>query len=125
MSYQLSLMYDYALCLALAGMKPIVLQLVCCYEFVKESNVVFAEESEVLDEILQVGYSFNTHAERIAGVDFRIYTACFENIWVNHTATEDLDPSGAFAHSATFASANAATYVHLCTWLCEWEITGT
>ena len=94
-------------------------------ELRQETYVVFGEHTEVLDLIFQVGDTFYAHAERESGVARGIYAARFKHIGIDHSASEDFHPSGVFAECASFAAAEITTYVHLRTWLCEWEIAGT
>lgn len=42
----------------------------CRVKFVEETDVVFAEHTEVLDTIFEVGDSFDTHTEGVAGIFF-------------------------------------------------------
>ena len=94
-------------------------------ELRQETYVVFGEHTEVLDLIFQVGDTFYAHAERESGVARGIYAARFKHIGIDHSASEDFHPSGVFAECASFAAAEITAYVHLRTWLCEWEIAGT
>lgn len=97
----------------------------CCHKLIKKSYVVFAEKSKVFDEIFQVGYTLYAHSECIAGIDIRIYATSLENIRVDHAATKNLNPTCAFTHCASFATAYATANIHLGAWLCEGEIAWT
>ena len=48
-----------------------------------------------------------------------------QHVGMNGTASQDLDPAGAFAETASFASAFEAGYVHLSAGLCKREMMGT
>lgn len=94
-------------------------------ELAEETHIIFREHAQVLDLVLEIGDALDTHTESITGINVGIYAASFENIRINHTATENLDPSRTLAEGASLAPAYVATYIHLGRGFGEWEIRGT
>ena len=86
--------------------------LVCRHKVFEEAGVVFGEEAEVFYLILQVRNALYAHTEGITFVLLAINAVCFEHIGVYHSATEDFNPSCAFAEGATFTAADVAAAVH-------------
>ena len=95
---------------------------VCALEQFEEPYVVFAEETEVLDLVLEVGDTLDTHTECISRVLLAVDAAELEHVGVYHAATEDLDPSCVLAEGATLAATDVTADVHLGAWLGEWEV---
>ena len=93
------------------------------FELPEEAGVVFGEEAEVADTVLEVGDAFDTHAESVAGIDAGVDAAGLKVVRVDHTAAENLHPAGVFAEAASLAAADIAADVHLGTRLGEWEVT--
>ena len=91
-------------------------------KFFEEANIVLGEHTEVLDTVFQVGDAFDAHTESEARVYLAVDAASFEHIGVNHTATQNFHPTGAFAECAALAAAEVARDVHFSRWLGEWEI---
>lgn len=59
----------------------------------QESYVVFVEEAHVVDLVFEKGDPFKSYSECKSSVFFRIDSAHFEYVWVNHTTAEDFNPS--------------------------------
>lgn len=59
----------------------------------QESYVVFVEEAHVVDLVFEKGDPFKSYSERKSSVFFRIDSAHFEYVWVNHTTAKDFNPS--------------------------------
>ena len=94
-------------------------------ELPEETHVIFGEHAQVLDLVLEIGDALDTHTESITGINIGIDAASFENIRIDHTATEDLDPSGTLAEGASLAAAYVTAYIHLGRRFGEGEIRGT
>ena len=95
--------------------------LISALELSEEARVVFGEQPEVVDPILEVCDALHAHAERIARVNVGIYATCGEVVRVHHSASENLYPSSVLAEVAALASADGTRDVHLRAWLGEWE----
>lgn len=93
-----------------------------CLEFRKELHIVFEIVSEVVHSPFEHRDAFKSHTEGVSAVLVRVYSACFQHIGINHTAAQNLQPTGAFAHIAALSVADVATYVHLGRRLCEGEV---
>ena len=91
-------------------------------EQLEEPYVVLAEETEILDLVLEVCDTLDTHTECISRVFLAVDTAELEHVRVYHTATEDLNPSSVLAEGATLTATDVTADVHLGTWLGEWEV---
>ena len=92
------------------------------FELFEETGVVFREEAEVVDAVLQVGDALNTHAESVAGINLGINAALVEYVGVDHATAKDLDPACVLAEATTLATADEARDVHLGAGLGEWEV---
>ena len=77
----------------------------CGLKLAEEADIVFGEHAEVLDLIFQVCDTLHTHSESKAGVLLRIYATGLKHVGIDHSATEDFNPSGVLAERATLASA--------------------
>lgn len=95
---------------------------VCSHELIEESYVVLGEQTEVFHLIFQVCDAFDTHTEGISLVNVRVDAVRFEDVGVNHSASEDLHPSGMLAESTAFAAADVAGNVHFCRRFGEGEV---
>ena len=65
----------------------------------------------IVDLVFQKRNSLKTHAESKACILVRVDAAHSQHVGMNRTASQDLDPAGAFAETASFASAFEAGYV--------------
>ena len=67
----------------------------CVYslELFQETNIVLVEEAHVVDLVFEKGDPFKSYPECKSSVFFRIDSAHFEYVWVNHTTAEDFNPS--------------------------------
>ena len=99
--------------------------LVSSLKFLQESSVVLREHSQVAHAILEIGDSLDTHTKGVSAIYLAVDAALLEDIGIDHTATEDLNPSGVLAESATLAAADMARDVHLGTRFGEGEIART
>ena len=77
----------------------------CGLKLTEETYIVLGEHAEVLDLILQVSYTLHAHTESESGVLLRIYATGLKHVGIDHSATEDFNPSGVLAERATLASA--------------------
>ena len=71
----------------------------------QEPHVIFAEQANVVDAVLEQGGPFDTHPKRKTGVFFGVDITVFKHFRVNHTATQYFEPAGTFTNGATFAVA--------------------
>ena len=94
-------------------------------ELFQETDVVFVQQSHVVNLIFQKCDTLQTYAESKAGVFFRIDTAHFKYMGMNHTAAEDLNPAAALAETAAASAAFEAGHIHLGAGLREGEVMGT
>ena len=88
----------------------------------QKSNIIFIQQPHIIDFVFQQCDTFETYAECEAGVFFGVNAAHFEDMWVYHSASEDFDPTGAFAETASFAAAFEAGNVYFGAWFGEWEV---
>ena len=59
----------------------------------QESYVVFVEEAHVVDLVFEKGDPFKSYSECKSSVFFRIDSAHLQHVWMNHTASKNLDPA--------------------------------
>lgn len=71
----------------------------------QEPHVIFAEQANVVDAVLEQGGPFDTHPKRKTGVFFGVDITVFKHFRVNHTATQYFEPAGTFTNGATLAMA--------------------
>jgi len=84
--------------------------------------IIFKKQSYIINLIFEHGYPFNSHPKSETGINLRINSTVIKNIGINHSTSQDLNPSGIFADTATFSPTNKAGDIHLCRGLCKWEI---
>ena len=60
--------------------------------------------------------------ECISGIHFGIDATGLKHVGIDHAASENLHPTGAFAERATLATTKIAAYIHFRRWLCKREI---
>lgn len=77
-------------------------------ELEKETAVIFREQAQILDLILQVGDTLYTHAEGEACIFLAVNAACLKHVGIHHTATEDFYPACTLAERASFAPTEVA-----------------
>ena len=75
--------------------------------------IIFEIKPKVINPVFQHGCPLYSHPEGIARIFFRIDAAGIKNIWINHTTSQQLEPSCTLAYVASFAAADVATYIHL------------
>ena len=91
----------------------------------QEPHVVLREQTQVFHSVFEVRDTLYAHTEGVAAVLLAVDTAGLKDVRIDHTATEDLHPSCAFAERAALAAADVTTDIHLRTRLREREITRT
>ena len=99
-------------CLIIFLFSRILLPSIGCHELLKESHIVLGEHSEILDLILQIGDTLDTHSESIALIDVGVYTVGLQHVGVDHTAPQDFYPSRVLAEGTAFTSADVAGNIH-------------
>lgn len=77
-------------------------------ELEKETAVVFREQAQVLDLILQVGDTLYTHAKGEACIFLAVNATCLKHVGIHHTATEDFHPACPLAERTSLAPAKVA-----------------
>ena len=86
--------------------------LVCALEQFEEPYVILTEETEVLDLVLEVCDTLDTHAECVTRILLAVDTAELEYVGVYHSATENLNPAGVLAERTALAAADVTADVH-------------
>ena len=97
----------------------------CSAELIDETDIIFIEKTHIIDFVLQECNAFKAYAKSKAAVFFRIEPAHFKDMRMYHAAAKDLNPSGAFAEAASFASAFEAGNVHFGRRFRRWEMMRT
>ena len=82
-------------------------------ELLQESQIIFTEETDIINAIFQQRRSLHSHAKGEAGIFCTVDTAMFQDMWMHHSATEYFQPSCLFANGTSFAIAEKATDIHL------------
>ena len=111
------------------GFKVFAYSCWCVYLFsrlklLQETNIVFREETQVFYLILEVGDALNTHTQCISAVYFAVDATRIQYIWVDHTATQNLYPTGVFTETTAFATTEVTRDIHLGAGLGEGEVWG-
>ena len=75
-------------------------------KLLQETKIVFVEQPDVIDAVLQHGDALDAHAEREAGVALGVVADGFEDRGVHHAAAADLEPARPLADRAAFALQN-------------------
>src|SRR6266446_1098316 len=91
-------------------------------ELFEEPDVVFEEQSNVVDVIHQSGHPIYAKSESETRELFGIDANLLEHIRVNHPASTELDPARALANAAPVPAAHVATEIHFGGGLGEREI---
>ena len=99
--------------------------LISRFKLTQEAGIVLGEHAQVLDLILQVGDTFDAHAEGVARVLGAVDAVELEDVGVNHAAAQDFYPTGTLAERTALAAADVARDVHLGARLGEGEVGGT
>ena len=94
-------------------------------ELFQEPDIVLVKKSHVVDLVLEQRNTLEAHTKGKSLVFIGIDTAHLENMGMNLTATEDLDPTLALAETATLAVALKAGYIHLSRRLRKGEVMGS
>ncbi len=94
-------------------------------ELFQEPDIVLVKKSHVVDLVLEQRNTLEAHTKGKSLVFIGIDTAHLENMGMNLTATEDLDPTLALAETATLAVAIKAGYIHLSRRLRKGEVMGS
>ena len=84
------------------------------FEFAEEADVVLEVVAEVLDLPFEHRDALDSHTESKTAIYLGINAGSAKDIGIDHTAAQNLEPSGALADVATFAVTDVAAYVHLC-----------
>ena len=74
-------------------------------ELVQEAHIVLEVEAQVLHTKFEHCDTLNSHTKRKARILLRVYTARFEDIGIDHSATHNLQPSGTLADGTSLATA--------------------
>lgn len=69
-------------------------------ELFEEAKIVLGELANITDVGEEHGESLDAHSPSITGVLFGVDVACFENVGMNHSCTENFEPAGVFANAA-------------------------
>ena len=75
------------------------------FELFYETHVVFIEKSDVVDSVTTHCRSLYTDTECRSAVFFGIDTAILEDLRMNHTCTQYLDPAFTLTYTATLTAA--------------------
>src|SRR6478735_6650289 len=70
-----------------------------------ESRIVLEQQPNVRNVVTKHQHALHAHSEGEAGVSLGIDATVREHIRVNHSAAENLQPTGGFAHAAAGSSA--------------------
>src|SRR6185369_16625675 len=73
------------------------------FKLFEEPDVVFEQQTNVVDLVHQPGHPVDSQSEREPGKLFGIDPDLLEHVRMNHAAAAKLDPTRAFAQTATFA----------------------
>src|SRR5690554_1567419 len=68
--------------------------------------------------------TFDAHPKGKTGVFFAVDVACFQNVWVYHSASKDFEPARVFANIATLSSTNRTADIHFSTGFGKREVGG-
>src|SRR5437867_3127418 len=82
-------------------------------ELLQEPQIVFVEQPDVVDAVLQHGDALEPEAERETGDLLRVVADGLEDGWMHHAAAKDLEPPRVLAGPAARAGAALATDVDL------------
>src|SRR5208283_2595916 len=82
-------------------------------KLLKKTQVVFKKQAKVVYSEFQHGYPLDSQAESKTGYLLRIIANVFVDLRVNHSRSQYLEPSGAFAYAAAAPPAHDALNIHL------------
>ena len=88
----------------------------------QESDIIFIQQSHIIDLIFQKSDSLKTYTKCKTGVLIRVDAAHFKYMRMHHTTAKDLDPAGSLTETAAFSTTLKAAYIYLRTGLCEREM---
>ena len=91
-------------------------------ELAQKAQIVFIEQSQVVDAVAQHGQSFYPEAESKTGETFAIDANVAEDLRVHHATAKHLQPAGLLAHATTFGLTDHATDIDFSRRLGEREI---
>ena len=91
-------------------------------ELLEETHIVLEEVADVIDTVAKHRNALDAHTESVAAVLLGIDAIVLEDRRIDHAATENLEPTRAFADAAAFAAAESAADIHLGRRLGEGEI---
>src|SRR5574344_1147167 len=74
------------------------------FKFLEEAEVVLEVVTEVIDLPFEHSDALKSHSECESAVFLRVYAAGFEDVRVNHTGTENFEPTVAVAYVATYVN---------------------
>ena len=77
-------------------------------ELFEKTQIACMEVADVVNSVFHHRKSFDTAAECEARIDFRVDSAVFQNLRVDHSAAKIFDPACLFAYAAAFAFADSA-----------------
>src|SRR5947207_13879710 len=80
-------------------------------KLLQKSNVVFEQQTNVVQFIDSRAGAINTEAEREPGKFFRVHAGGAQHVGMHHAGTTQLDPSAPLADAAAWAAADETTVV--------------
>ena len=98
------------------------MSLVGRFKLFKEAYIVLREHTKILDLVLEVGNTLDTHTEGITRVYIAVDAVELEHVGVYHTATQDLDPAGTLTEGTALTATDVTADVHLGRRLGEGEV---
>ena len=69
----------------------------------EKTEIVFGKEADIVDVVAKERKTLDSHSPGIAGIDFRIDAAVFENFRMDHAGSGNFKPAGFFTEAAAFA----------------------
>src|SRR4030042_48108 len=72
-------------------------------ELLQETQIVGVEDANILDPVAEHGDAFDAHTEGEARVPFGIVADLSQDLRMDHTAAQDLQPAGVSAGTAALA----------------------
>src|SRR5919206_2791218 len=82
-------------------------------ELFEKAQVVFEEEADVVDAVLEHRDALDAHAEGPAGHLFGIVADVAQDLRVDHAGAENLEPARLLAYATALARAEEAQHVDL------------
>ena len=91
-------------------------------KLLQKPHIIAPEITDVANVPAHHGDAFRSHAKGKSTVDFRIITAIPQNVRVNHSASQDLQPAGVLADCAALAAAQETFHIHFRGWFSKGEV---